>query len=383
MIFSGIEYMGEVPFDTVLIHGLVRDAQGRKMSKSLGNGIDPLDIIETYGADALRFSLCQGISPGADTRFSTERVEAARNFANKVWNAARFVLMNLEGEESLEGKSLGLADKWILSRTMEAAKEIGKHFDENEHGLAASKIYDFAWGEFCDWYIELAKADLFGDDAQRKQTVAAVLQVLLEALLKMLHPFMPFITEELSHYLPGREDESCMAAKWPVYDASLYFAQETEQMQGVMDIIRSVRNLRAELKVQPGQKARLMLKAQGDWEQTLEDSRQHFMRLASASSVEFIQADQQIDEKTVSAVTSAAEILIPLGDLVDFKKESIRLKKEYDNLAGEISRSEAKLKNEGFLSKAPETLVLSEKQKLEDNKLMLRTLEQRLDEMKN
>ncbi|NLA54511.1 MAG: class I tRNA ligase family protein, partial [Clostridiales bacterium] len=253
----------------------------------------------------------------------------------------------------------------------------------NEHGLAASKIYDFAWGEFCDWYIELAKADLFGDDAQRKQTVAAVLQFLLEALLKMLHPFMPFITEELYHYLPGREDESCMAAKWPVYDASLYFAQETEQMQGVVDIIRSVRNLRAELKVQPGQKARLMLKAQGDWEQTLEDSRQHFMRLASASSVEFIQADQQSDEKTVSAVTSAAEILIPLGDLVDFKKESIRLKKEYDNLAGEISRSEAKLKNEGFLSKAPETLVLSEKQKLEDNKLMLRTLEQRLDEMKN
>ncbi|NLC33535.1 MAG: valine--tRNA ligase [Clostridiales bacterium] len=383
MIFSGIEYMGEVPFDTVLIHGLVRDALGRKMSKSLGNGIDPLDIIEAYGADALRFSLCQGISPGADTRFSTERVESARNFANKVWNAARFVLMNLEGEESLEGKSLGLADKWILSRAMEAIKEIGEHFEQNEHGLAASKIYDFAWGEFCDWYIELAKADLFGEDIQRKQSVRAVLQFVLEALLKMLHPFMPFITEELYRYLPGREDESCMLSKWPIYVPSLHFAHDADQMQGVMDIIRAVRNLRAELKVQPGQKARLMLKAQGDWHSTLDESRQHFMRLASASSVELLDASEQIEGKIVSAVTSAAEILIPLGDLVDFKKEILRMQKEYDNLSGEIMRSQAKLNNDGFLNKAPESLVLAEKQKLEENMMMLNTMEQRLIEMKS
>ncbi len=383
MIFSGLEHMGETPFDTVLIHGLVRDAQGRKMSKSAGNGIDPLEIIDTYGADALRFSLCLGISPGADTRYSTEKVEAARNFANKVWNAARFVLMNLEGEERLEGKTLGLADKWILSRAQIAAKEIGEHFESCEHGLAAAKIYDFAWGEFCDWYIELAKADLFGEDAERKSAVRAVLQHVLQMLLRLLHPFMPFLTEEVYHFLPGRESESCMLSDWPEYDAALFFEEEDSQMQGVMDIIRAVRNLRAELKVQPGHRARLLLRAQSGWEDTLSGAQAHFMRLASASSVEFLQGSGTPEGKLVSAVTGAAELFIPLGDLVDLEKEIQRLQKEYDNLTAEIARAKGKLNNPGFVSKAPETLVRQEKQKLEDSLGMQKTLEKRLNDLRN
>ncbi len=382
MIFSGLEHMGQTPFDTVLIHGLVRDAQGRKMSKSAGNGIDPLEIIDSYGADALRFSLCQGISPGADTRYSTERVEAARNFANKVWNAARFVLMNLEGEEKLEGKRLGLADKWILSRAQIAAREIGEHFDNCEHGLAAAKIYDFAWGEFCDWYIELAKADLFGEDAERKRAVRAVLQHVLETLLKLLHPFMPFLTEEVYHFLPGREEESCMLSAWPEYDESLFFEQEDRQMQGVMDIIRAVRNLRADLKVQPGHRARLLLRAQPGWEETLRGAETHFLRLASASEVEYLNEGNAPEGKLVSAVTGAAELFIPLGELVDLDKEIKRLQKEYDNLTGEIARAQGKLANPGFLSKAPEALVNQERQKLSDNLAMQKTLSQRLSDLR-
>ncbi|MHC1785985.1 MAG: valine--tRNA ligase [Christensenellales bacterium] len=381
MIFSGIEQMGETPFDTVLIHGLVRDAQGRKMSKSLNNGIDPLEIIDSYGADALRFSLCQGISPGADTRFSQERLEAARNFANKVWNAARFVLMNLEGEESLAGKALGLADKWILTRAGETAREVAGHFERCDHGLAAQKIYDFAWGEFCDWYIELAKADLFGEDKERKAAVRAVLQRVLGALLQMLHPFMPFLTEELYRYLPGHGGDSCMLSSWPAYEPGLVFIEEERRMQGVMDIIRAVRTLRADLKVQAGHKARLMLRPQGDWEETLRDAQVHFLRLASTSSLEILQLESVVSEKIVSAVTVAAEVLIPLGDLIDLKKEAERLRKEYEKLEEDIERIKAKLQNPGFLAKAPEALVRQEQAKLDQNLAMLDTLKKRLDDL--
>ena len=382
MIFSGIEHTGQTPFDTVLIHGLVRDAQGRKMSKSLGNGIDPLEVIDTYGADALRFSLCQGISPGGDTRFSQERAEAARNFANKVWNAARFVLMNLDGEESLTGKNLGQADKWILTRATQAAREVGEHFEHCEHGLAAQKVYDFAWGEFCDWYIELAKADLFGEDEERKTAVRAVLQHVLAVLLKMLHPFMPFLTEEVYRFLPGKEQDSCMQSDWPVYDEALLFPEEERQMQGVMDIIRAVRNLRADLKVQPGHRARLMLRPQEGWADILRAAEPHFLRLASASELTLLGADDSIAEKIVSAVSPAAEVLIPLGDLVDLKKEAQRLQKERDGVMGEIARSEGKLNNQGFLAKAPEALVAQERQKLEDNRAMLLTLDKRLEDLR-
>ncbi len=381
MIFSGMEQMGETPFNTVLIHGLVRDAQGRKMSKSLSNGIDPLDIIDTYGADALRFSLCQGISPGADTRFSLERVEAARNFANKVWNAARFVLMNLEGEESLEGKSLGLADKWILSRAQQAIQLMDLHFAQCEHALAAQTVYDFAWGEFCDWYIELAKADLFSQDEERKRAVRAVLQYVLGALLKMLHPFMPFLTEEVYRYMPGHEEGSCMLSSWPVYDGNLSFPAEENQMQGIMDIIKAVRALRSDLKVQPGQRARLMLRPALGWESTLRGAAQHFQRLAGASALEMLAADQAVSEKTVSAVCPAAELLIPLGDLVDLQKEAQRALKDYENMLLEISRSEAKLNNQGFLAKAPQALVDQERMKLDENRAMLEKFKKRMDEL--
>ncbi len=378
MIFSGLEHMGEVPFHTVLIHGLVRDAQGRKMSKSLGNGIDPLDIIDEYGADALRFSLCQGISPGSDMRYSKEKVEGARNFANKVWNAARFVLMNMEGEESLEGKTFSPADKWILSRCQQAAREMAQHFEACEHGLAAQKIYDFAWGEFCDWYIELSKSDLFGQDEGRKQAVRAVLQHVLGALLRMLHPFMPFLTEEVYRQLPGKSDGSCMLSPWPQTEDALSFPEEEGQMQGVMDIIRAVRNLRAEFKVQPGQRARLMLRPQTGWADMLRDAEGYFQRLAGVSTLEVLEDHGQPQQKTVTAVTPAAEALIPLGDLVDIDQEIKRLNKELDRVGKEIKRGQGQLSNEGFLKKAPPQLVAQEKQKLEENQQMLQTLEQRL-----
>lgn len=382
MIFSGIAYMGEVPFDTVLIHGLVRDAQGRKMSKSLGNGIDPLEIIDTYGADALRFSLCMGISPGNDTRFSQEKIESARNFANKVWNAARFVLMNLDGREELAGKVLGAADKWILTRASEAVRDISAHFEDSEHGLAAQRVYDFAWSDFCDWYIELAKSDLFGDNEERKRAVRAVLQKVLGDLLKMLHPFMPFLTETVYRFLPGMENTSLMLSDWPVYDEKLMFPEDADNMQGVMDIIRAVRNLRAELKVAPGHRARMMLRASAGKKNALADSAAYFMRLAAASEVSFLEENKQPEGKTVSAVVPFAEVFIPLGDLVDIEAEIARLSKEYENLEKEIARGEGKLANAGFLSKAPAQLVESEKEKLKQNRAMLETLAKRVEELK-
>ncbi len=382
MIFSGIENMGEVPFDTVLIHGLVRDEQGRKMSKSLGNGIDPLEVVDQYGADALRFSLCMGISPGNDTRYSTTKLESARNFANKVWNASRFVLMNLDGEEKLDGKKLELADQWILSRYHECAQEVTAHFDECEFGLAAQKIYDFAWSEFCDWYIELAKGGLLGDDAQRKAAVRAVLSTVLSGLLKMLHPFMPFLTETVYGFLPGCEDASCMLAAWPLAEEIPVYPEEEARMNGIMDIIRAVRNLRAEMNVQAGHKARLMVRPADGWKDAVAGAETFFRRMANASELEILEKEQTVAEKTVGAVTVAGEILIPLGDLVDIEKEIARLNKERDNLNKEIARAQGKLNNEGFLKKAPEALVQAEREKLAANEKMLSSLETRIDELK-
>ena len=317
MIFSGIENMGKTPFDTVVIHGLVRDALGRKMSKSLGNGVDPLEVIDQYGADALRFSLVMGISPGNDTRYSTEKVEMARNFANKVWNASRFVLMNLDGEETLEGKELLLPDQWILSKFNEAVQQISKNMEEAEFGLAAQKIYDFIWSEFCDWYIELAKGGLLGDDLNRKATVRAVLQYVLSGLLKLLHPFMPFLTEEVYKNLPGKADESCMLAQWPQVNPAYDFAAESAKMEGIMEMIRSIRNLRADMNVQPSMRARLMVRASEGWDTALSGAEIYFQRLSGVSQLEILSKDAEITEKTVSAVCTAGEFFIPLGELVD------------------------------------------------------------------
>jgi len=381
MIFSGLEQMGDVPFDTVLIHGLVRDELGRKMSKSLGNGIDPLEVIDQYGADALRFSLCMGISPGNDTRYSTTKLESARNFANKVWNASRFVLMNLDGVESLEGKKLELPDQWILTRYNECAAKVTEHFDDAEFGMAAQRIYDFAWNEFCDWYIELAKGGLLGEDMERKATVRAVLTEVLSGLLRLLHPFMPFLTETVYNFLPGCENASCMLASWPEADKIPAFPGEAAKMEGIMDIIRSVRNLRAEMNVQAGQKARLMVRPNEGWAEVVGGAELYFRRLCNASGLEVLAIDQQVEEKTVAAVSVAGEILIPLGDLVDFKKELARLEKEKANIEKEIARAAGKLNNPGFLNKAPEALVNAEREKLSANEKMLETLVARIADL--
>ncbi len=381
MIFSGLEQMGDVPFKTVLIHGLVRDELGRKMSKSLGNGVDPLEIIDQYGADALRFSLLMGVSPGNDTRYSKDRVEAARNFANKVWNASRFVLMNTDARHEIDPARLTVADKWILSRLRDAAMDITAHNEEGDFGLSASRIYDFAWSEFCDWYIEMAKPWLLGEDQAAKENVQAVLLYVLEGLLKLLHPFMPFLTEQVWRYLPGSEG-FLMLADWPEVPDTFDFSEEEKAMTGVMDVIRAIRNLRTEMNVQSGKRTRLMLLPAEGWAETLAHAEPYFQRLAGASSVEFIAQASDVKEKTVSAVTGTGTLYIPLGDLVDIAKEIARLEKEAGNLTGEIARAEGKLNNQGFVSKAPAALVEKEKEKLQGNRDKLEAVRKRIAELK-
>ena len=381
MMVSGIEQMGEAPFETVLIHGLVRDELGRKMSKSLGNGVDPLEVIEEYGADALRFSLVMGVSPGNDTRYSRDKVEAARNFANKVWNASRFVLMNVDERKDFDVEKLDPADKWILSRLQEAIRDVSDHMEDGDFGLAATKIYDFAWSEFCDWYIELSKSRLLGEDGESKETVKAVLLYVLENLLKLLHPFMPFLTEQVYKYLPGTEG-FLMLQKWPEVKAKLSFTADEQKMQGIMEIIRTIRNLRSEMNVAPSKRTRLMLLAGEGWEETLRGGDGYFRRLAGASEVEMLQNRDQVTEKTVSAVTAAGELFIPLGDLVDFEKEIARLGKELEGLQKEMNRSRGMLNNQGFLAKAPAQLVQAEKDKLAAAEQKAAALENRIAELK-
>ena len=381
MIFSGIEHMGETPFETVLIHGLVRDEQGRKMSKSLGNGVDPLEVVEEYGADALRFSLVMGVSPGNDTRYSRDRVEAARNFANKVWNASRFVLMNVNERRDFDPEKLETADKWILSRLQEAIRDVSEHMEDGDFGLAATKIYDFAWSEFCDWYIELSKSRLLGEDGESKETVKAVLLYVLENLLKLLHPFMPFLTEQVYKYLPDTEG-FLMLQSWPEIRDELNYAEDEQKMQGIMEIIRTIRNLRSEMNVAPSKRTRLMLLPAEGWTETLRSGDGYFRRLAGASESTLLQDRNEVKEKTVSAVTAAGELFIPLGDLVDFEKEIARLGKELDNLRKEINRSRGMLNNQGFISKAPAQLVQQEREKLEAAEAKEKALENRIAELK-
>ena len=381
MITSGIEQMGETPFETVLIHGLVRDELGRKMSKSLGNGVDPLEVVEEYGADALRFSLVMGVSPGNDTRYSRDKVEAARNFANKVWNASRFVLMNVNERKEFDPAKLETADKWILSRLQEAIRDVSDHMEDGDFGLAATKIYDFAWSEFCDWYIELSKSRLLGEDGDSKETVKAVLLFVLENLLKLLHPFMPFLTEQVYKYLPGSEG-FLMLQKWPERNDALLFAEDEQKMQGIMEIIRTIRNLRSEMNVAPSKRTRLMLLPAEGWADTLAGGDGYFRRLAGASETELLSDRNAVTEKTVSAVTAAGELFIPLGDLVDFEKEIARLGKELENLQKEMNRSRGMLNNQGFLAKAPAQLVQAEKDKLEAAEAKAKALENRIAELK-
>ena len=354
MIFSGIEHMGEVPFKTVFFHGLVRDAQGRKMSKSLGNGIDPLQEIEKYGADALRFTLVTGNSPGNDIRYSDERVNASRNFANKIWNAARFILMNIEGKDvKCEiPEKLYLEDKWIISKFNNVANEVTENLEKFELGIAVSKLYDFLWDDFCDWYIELAKIRMNGEDEDSAASARQVLVWVLSSTLKLLHPFMPYITEEIWQTLP-HEGEALVIASWPKYDEALNFAAEAAEMEKVMSLIRAVRARRSDMNVPPSKKAHIYIETA---EPTAFDTEKNaIMRLAYASGCET--GNSFNVEGAVTVVTENCKAYIPMNELVDFEAEKKRLNKELESAQKQLDTVNAKLNNEKFMSKAPENVV--------------------------
>ncbi|MBQ2676469.1 MAG: valine--tRNA ligase [Clostridia bacterium] len=372
MIFSGCEHMGDVPFNTVLIHGLVRDAQGRKMSKSLGNGVDPLEEIEKYGADALRFTLATGNSPGNDMRYMPERVEASRNFANKIWNAARFILMNLEDEEPAPyiPEKLNMEDKWILSKYNTVVKEVTDNLEKFELGLAVQKLYDFIWDVFCDWYIEIAKIRLNSDD---KATAKAVLVYVMSNTLKLLHPFMPFITEEIWQTLP-HDGESIMISKFPEYSDALAFTAEEKEFERIMSAVRAIRNRRAEMNVAPSKKAAVYIATAN--KDTFSACSAVIAKLASGSEVSV--ADSFEIENAVNIVTDDAKIYIPLGELVDFEAEKKRLEKEKDAALKQLSQIENKLSNQGFLAKAPAAVVEKERNAAATLKEKLTLLEQEL-----
>jgi valyl-tRNA synthetase len=383
MIVMGMEMRKERPFETVFIHGLVRDAQGRKMSKSLGNGIDPLEIIDKYGADALRFALATGNSPGNDMRFSDEKIEAARNFNNKIWNAARFVLMNLELEEiSLpDAADLEIEDKWILSRLNTVTKEVCDNLDHYELGIALAKLYDFVWSEFCDWYIELLKPR-FADKGSKTNVVAQnTIGYVLIGIMKLLHPYMPFITEEIYASLPTLKEEtseSIMISTYPAYKEELSFVQDEERMEKLIDLIRAIRNRRAEMNVPPSKKAQLYVVSERS-DVYNENTVRFFEKLASASSVTYCAAVE--DKTAVQIVAGGATVFIPMGDLVDLEKEKVRLAGEVKKVQGEIARLDGKLSNAGFIAKAPAAVVEGEKAKLEKYKETLAQLEEALSKI--
>ena len=374
MIFSAIENTDKVPFDTVFIHGLVRDAQGRKMSKSLGNGIDPLMIIEQYGADALRFALATGNSPGNDMRFSDEKIESARNFANKLWNASRFVLMNLSDDDedcALPDVSL-LADedKWIVSRFNKLAKQVNASIDNYELGIALSLIYDFTWDIFCDWYIELCKGRLQNKDTEEARVASHVLVYVLTGILKLLHPYMPFITEEIYQSLP-HTDESIMISAFPVYDESLDFPEEESNLEKIISSIKAIRARRAEMNIPLSKKAKLFVVTK--YASLFENASVFFEKLAGVSELKV--ENSYSDENAVNIVTDSATFYIPIADVIDFDKERARLNAEIEKNNGEIERLVKKLSNENFTSKAPEAVIAAERAKLEKYKATKEALE--------
>jgi len=367
MIFSGIEHMGKEPFKHVFIHGIVRDAQGRKMSKSLGNGIDPLEVIAQYGTDALRFALIIGNSPGNDLRFSNEKLESSRNFANKIWNATRFVLMNFDEDidfSKVDKTKFTTADKWILSRANTLAAEVTENLENFELGIALQKIYEFIWEEFCDWYIEIVKPRLFDREDNTRLEAQWVLNHVLGTAMKLLHPYMPFITEEIYMHLI-HDDESIMISKWPAYDEGMHFPEDEKDMELIMASIKAVRNIKVEMNVPPSKKIKLIFVAGASEGNILRNGARFIERLAGASET-IIQADKAgIPSDAVTAVVPGAEIFIPLEDLVDIKKELERLEKEKENLEKELDRVNGKLSNEGFISKAPAKVIDEERAKKE------------------
>ncbi len=381
MIFSGLEHMNEKPFSTVFIHGLVRDAQGRKMSKSLGNGIDPLKVIEEYGADALRFALATGNSPGNDMRFSDEKIEAARNFANKLWNASRFVLMNLTEEDGVllemaKDSELAIEDKWILSRFNSLAKTVNDNIANYELGIALSEIYSFTWDTFCDWYIEMAKSRIF-DGGAAALTAKRTLVYVLTGILKLLHPYMPFITEEIYQALP-HSDESIMISKYPEYDEKLIYSAECEDVERIITCITAIRTRRAEMNVPPSKKAKLY--AVTKYESTFKNAEKILLKLASASELELV--SEYNSDDAVMIATDSASLYIPLAEVIDFEKERARLTSEMAKNEGEIERIEKKLSNEGFVAKAPAAVIEGERAKLKKYLEVRESLKTALEKLK-
>ena len=386
MVFSALEQTGTEPFHTVLIHGLVRDSQGRKMSKSLGNGIDPLEVIDKYGADALRLTLITGNAPGNDMRFYWERVESSRNFANKVWNASRFIMMNLGDEQPTKPEAADLlpVDRWILSKVNTLAKDVTENMDKYELGIAVQKVYDFIWEEFCDWYIEIAKVRLYKKEEDPKAANAAlwVLKTVLANELKMLHPYMPFITEEIFCTLCP-EEETIMLAPWPEYTEEWNFAKEEADVETIKVLVKGIRNIRSEMNVPPSRKAKyFIVSPDADLCELFASHKDIYSQLISASEID-VQADKAgIPEDAVSVVIPNAVVYIPLEELVDMAKERERLEKEKAKLAKELARSNGMLNNEKFLSKAPQAKVDEEKAKLEKYKQMMEDVENRLAQLK-
>ena len=399
MVFSGLEQTGKCPFHTVLIHGLVRDSQGRKMSKSLGNGIDPLEVIDQYGADALRMTLITGNAPGNDMRFYWERVENSRNFANKVWNASRFIMMNMEQvsaeqlkgyelfygagngkalDESREELPLTMPDKWILSKVNKLARDMTENLDKYELGIALQKVYDFIWEEFCDWYIEMVKPRLWDEKNQTRTGALWTLRTVLIQSLKLLHPYMPFLTEEIFCNLQD-EEESIMISAWPTYREDFNFGAEEREVEIIKEAVRAIRNVRTSMNVPPSRKAKVYVVSEDEKVLEIFDrSRVFFAMLGFASEVNLQKDKSGIAKDAVSAVISQATIYMPFAELVDVEKEIERLKKEQERLKKELARVNGMLSNERFVSKAPEAKIQEEREKLEKYTQMMTQVEARL-----
>lgn len=387
MVFASLYTTGKVPFSHVLFTGLIRDSQGRKMSKSLGNGVDPIDVVDKYGADALRFTLITGNSPGNDMRYDEDRLLASRNFANKLWNASRFVLMNIDETDDLDfdGKNLTLEDEWILKRLNQVIEDVSKNLDKYEIGLAADRIEDFIWNEYCDWYIEFAKIRLYGDDEEAKANVKKVLLYVLKSMLILLHPFMPFITEEIYSSLPNKKD-MLIVEEWPEIKEEFNFTEEEKNVNSVIKAITAIRNQRASLNVPAKTKQKLTIVAENDKNKDLlEQIKAQFINLASASEVEVLEKSQAniSDDGLVKLVFNEFSVYMSLDELMDYEKERERLRGEIKKIESEIKRAEGKLSNKGFTDKAPEAVVNKEKEKLADYKDLLEKTKASLEEIKD
>ena len=395
MIFSGLETMKEKPFSDILIHGIVRDSQGRKMSKTLGNGIDPLDVIDKYGTDSLRFSLVSGTTPGNDIRYMPEKLEQASNFANKIWNAAKFITMNLADDEKVKAftyeifdenqkyndELLRIEDKWILNKFDKLVVEVSKNIDNYDLGIALDKIYSFIWNEFCDWYIEMVKPRIYSEDENVKVAVSSILNYIFSSSLKLLHPFMPFVTSEIYSKLINTEAADLMVSKWPTIKEEFEFDKEENFVEKLKKLVIEIRNVRTKMNVHPSKKSKLIL-VTDNFEKEIEEAKDFLTKLGFASEIKVQDNLDGIDEKAISIVVDDIKVFIPFEDLVDIKEEIIRLENEKKRLEGEVLRGEKMLSNPGFISKAPETKVAEEKSKLENYKEMLKAVEERLNLLK-